>query len=78
MAKPQKARKMSREEREMQSLQKRLRKKQQPELTQHEDEELERSSAKKMRFVDSQGERDYYVQDIEADVLFREMKRRDF
>ena len=78
MAKPQKARKMSREEREMQSLQKRLRKKQQPELTQHEDEEWERSSAKKMRFVDSAGERDYYVRDIEADVLFREMKRRDF
>ena len=79
MSKPVKPRKLSKTEREMQRLQKQLRKHQTPQQHPEDDEEvLKYQQKRKQRFVDRQGERDYYLEDIEADTLFREMKRREF
>lgn len=61
------SKKMSREEREMQRLMKKLRK------------GKENANADESpRYVDPTAARDYRIEDIEADRLFREMKRRDF
>lgn len=58
--------KKSREEREMEALMKKLRKGKPVD------------SAPKSRYVDPTGAQDEDIRNMEADALFREMKRRDF
>lgn len=58
--------KKSREEREMEALMKKLRKGKKVDST------------PQPRYVDPTGARDEDIRNMEADALFREMKRRDF
>jgi phage terminase small subunit len=57
--------KKSKEEREMEALMKKLRK-------------GKKDVPNAPRYVDRTAERDWDIKDLEADALFREMKRRDF
>lgn len=66
--------KMSKLEKEMQALMKKVQKKVKHKIAPAEEEVI----LKKKKFIDSNGEKDWEVKDVDADVLFREMKRRDF
>ena len=69
---------LTREQKEMAALMKKIQKAlpKRP-LTDDGDEETPKKK-KKGHFVDRSAEKDWDVKDVEADVLFREMKRRDF
>lgn len=65
--------KMSKADKEMQKLMKKIQKK-----VKHKVEPVSEDAPHRARYVDVQGEKDWAVQDVDADTLFREMKRRDF
>jgi hypothetical protein len=65
--------KMTKAEKEMQKLMKQVQKK-----VKHKIAPAERDMPRKARHIDVSGERDWEVADVDADTLFREMKRRDF
>jgi hypothetical protein len=69
---------LSREQKEMAALMKRIQKAVPKRPTDDSDDSEETKKKKKKHFVDRSAEKDWDVKDVEADVLFREMKRRDF
>jgi mRNA-degrading endonuclease RelE of RelBE toxin-antitoxin system len=65
--------KMTKAEKEMQKLMKQVQKK-----VKHKIATPEEEIPRRARYIDAAGERDWEVSDVDADTLFREMKRRDF
>jgi hypothetical protein len=69
-------------ERELQALirrtQKKVRKQRQEPAEQADDETQDSGKKRRVRYVDTSGERDMRVADASAEEIFQEMKRRSF
>ena len=69
---------MTKAERELRTIRNKIKNKL-PHMQNTLEEDLERSErSKQKRYVDTQGERDMLLADMDAEQIFREMKRRDF
>lgn len=70
--------KMTKAEREIRTIRNKIKNKL-PHMQNTIEEDQERSERnKKKRYIDTQGERDYLLEDMDAEQIFREMKRREF
>ena len=69
---------MTKAERELRSIRNKIKNKL-PHMQNTLEEDLERSERlKQKRYVDTHGERDMLLADMDAEQIFREMKRREF
>ena len=74
--KKEQQRRGNRQEREMRALMKKTQKKIRKDTQEPEPQQEE--APRKARYRDVDGERDWDLKDIDADRLFKEMKRREF